>query len=199
MPTDDVGAAQCDRPLMPRSHETFRSVLTVKLLGIMLGNRRWPTTFLTITAQMPTDGLGTAPCDQPSTRLVIRFIIIGLPGNDYCPWLRLCIRLWWGRATRLEKSEYPLLTPLVKKTGRKKEGSTLGWGERRREGRVKDCLNLRNVGVIPAVRCFCSPSSIDHVNLCLHIVLHKQFYDESPTKKESSISSLDIVEPKIDK
>ena len=50
MPTDDVGAAQCDRPLMPRSHETFRSVLTVKLLGIMLGNRRWPTTFLTITA-----------------------------------------------------------------------------------------------------------------------------------------------------
>ena len=35
---------------MPRSHQTFRLVLTVKLLGIMLRNRWWSTTFLTITA-----------------------------------------------------------------------------------------------------------------------------------------------------
>ena len=37
--------------IMPRSHQTFRSVLAEKLLGIMLGNRWWPTTFLTITAE----------------------------------------------------------------------------------------------------------------------------------------------------
>ena len=36
--------------LMPRSHQTFRSVLTVKLLGVTLRNTWWPTTFLTITA-----------------------------------------------------------------------------------------------------------------------------------------------------
>ena len=36
--------------LMPRSHQTFCSVLAVKLLGIMLRNRWWPTTFITITA-----------------------------------------------------------------------------------------------------------------------------------------------------
>ena len=33
-----------------RSHQIFHSVLAVKLLGIMLKNRWWPTTFLTITA-----------------------------------------------------------------------------------------------------------------------------------------------------
>ena len=36
--------------LMPRSHQTFRSVVAVKLLGIMLRIRWWPTSFLTITA-----------------------------------------------------------------------------------------------------------------------------------------------------
>ena len=35
---------------MPWSHQTFRSVLAVKLLGIMLRIRWWPTTFLTITS-----------------------------------------------------------------------------------------------------------------------------------------------------
>ena len=40
--------------LMPRSHQTFRSVLAVKLLGIM--------------PKMPTDGVGTARCDRPLTR-----------------------------------------------------------------------------------------------------------------------------------
>ena len=34
-----------------RSHQTFRPVLAVKLLGIMLRNRCWPTTFHTITAE----------------------------------------------------------------------------------------------------------------------------------------------------
>ena len=34
--------------LMPRSHQTFRPVLAVKLLRIMLRNRCWPTTFHTI-------------------------------------------------------------------------------------------------------------------------------------------------------
>ena len=37
--------------LMPRSHQTFRPVLAVKLLGIMLRNRCWPTTFHIITAE----------------------------------------------------------------------------------------------------------------------------------------------------
>ena len=37
-------------PLMPRSHQTLRLVLAVKLLGIMLRNRWRSTTFLTITA-----------------------------------------------------------------------------------------------------------------------------------------------------
>ena len=36
--------------LMPQSHQTFRSILAVKLLGITFRNRWWPTTFLTITA-----------------------------------------------------------------------------------------------------------------------------------------------------
>jgi len=36
--------------LMPRSHQTFRSIPTVKLLGIMFINRFCPTTFHTITA-----------------------------------------------------------------------------------------------------------------------------------------------------
>ena len=31
--------------VMPRSHQTFRSVSTVKLLGIMFRIRCWPTTF----------------------------------------------------------------------------------------------------------------------------------------------------------
>jgi hypothetical protein len=36
--------------VMPRSHQTFYPVTTVKLLGIMFRSRRWPTTFHTITA-----------------------------------------------------------------------------------------------------------------------------------------------------
>jgi hypothetical protein len=37
-------------PLMPRSHQTFRLVPTMKLLGIMFKNRCWPTIFYTISA-----------------------------------------------------------------------------------------------------------------------------------------------------
>ena len=37
--------------VMPWSHQTFRSVQAVKFLGIVLRNRWWPTTFLTITAE----------------------------------------------------------------------------------------------------------------------------------------------------
>jgi hypothetical protein len=37
--------------LMPRSHQTFHPVLAVKLLGFMLRNRCWPTTFHTITTE----------------------------------------------------------------------------------------------------------------------------------------------------
>ena len=37
------------KPLMPRWHQIFCSVLDMKLLGIMLRNRCWSTTFLTIT------------------------------------------------------------------------------------------------------------------------------------------------------
>ena len=35
---------------MPRSHQQFRQVPTVKLLGIVFIDRCWPTTFHTITA-----------------------------------------------------------------------------------------------------------------------------------------------------
>ena len=37
--------------LPPQSHQTFRPVLAVKLLGITLRNRCWPTTFQTITTE----------------------------------------------------------------------------------------------------------------------------------------------------
>ena len=47
---NNLAKAQSHCPLMPQSHQTFRSVLAVKLLGIMLRNRWWPTTFLTIPA-----------------------------------------------------------------------------------------------------------------------------------------------------
>ena len=39
---------KCTGPL-PRSHQTFRPVITVKLMGIMLRNRCWSTNFHTIT------------------------------------------------------------------------------------------------------------------------------------------------------
>jgi hypothetical protein len=38
------------RPSCPRSHQTFHPVPTVKLLGIMLRNRCWPTIFHTMAA-----------------------------------------------------------------------------------------------------------------------------------------------------
>ena len=56
----------CNIPaFMPRSHQIFRSVLAVKLLGIMFRNRWWPTTFSLLQPEMPTDGVGTAQCDRP--------------------------------------------------------------------------------------------------------------------------------------
>ena len=36
--------------LMPRSHQTFRPIPTMKIVGVMLRNRCKPTTFHTITA-----------------------------------------------------------------------------------------------------------------------------------------------------
>ena len=42
---DGAISGRCDQPLMPRWHQIFRLVLTMKLLGIMLRNRWWPTTF----------------------------------------------------------------------------------------------------------------------------------------------------------
>ena len=48
--TDGVRTGWCDQPLMPRSHQTICPVLAVKLLGITLRNRWWPTAFHTITA-----------------------------------------------------------------------------------------------------------------------------------------------------
>ena len=39
------------QPHMPRSHQTFRPVLAVKLMGIMFKNRWWATGFHTITAE----------------------------------------------------------------------------------------------------------------------------------------------------
>ena len=51
--------------LMPRSHQTFHPVPAVKLLRIMLRNRCWPTTFHTITLEMPMGGARGGRCDQP--------------------------------------------------------------------------------------------------------------------------------------
>ena len=48
--------AGCDQPLMPRSHQTFRLVLAVKSLGIVLRKQCWPTTFHTITTKHADDG-----------------------------------------------------------------------------------------------------------------------------------------------
>ena len=42
--------------VVPRSHQSFRPGPTVKLLGIMLRNRCWPTTFHTVIAG-DADGL----------------------------------------------------------------------------------------------------------------------------------------------
>jgi len=47
---DGVSTGRHDHPLvMLRSHQTFRPVLAVKLLGMMFKNGCWPTTFHTIT------------------------------------------------------------------------------------------------------------------------------------------------------
>jgi hypothetical protein len=45
-----VGDLKWETPFMPRSHQTFCLVPTIKLLGIMLKIRCWPTTCHTITA-----------------------------------------------------------------------------------------------------------------------------------------------------
>ena len=80
-----------------------------------------------------------------STRLVIRFIIIGLPGNDSCPRLSLCIPLWWGQQAFRCLRSILSWQHLSKKQGERRgpsAGSTLGWERRKGEGRVKDaCLN----------------------------------------------------------
>ena len=49
---------------MPRSHQTFHPVLAVKLLGIMLRSRCWPTSFHTLTAGDANGWCGKWRCDQ---------------------------------------------------------------------------------------------------------------------------------------
>ena len=50
----------------PQSHQPFHPVPTMNLLGIMLKNRRWLTTFHTIIQpKMPMDGVRTGRCDRP--------------------------------------------------------------------------------------------------------------------------------------
>ena len=68
---------------MPQSHQTFRSIQAVKLLGIMSRNRWWPIIFSTITPEMSIDGVGTAWCDRP---LKLNRFIWNLQsfGNGYC-------------------------------------------------------------------------------------------------------------------
>jgi hypothetical protein len=51
--------------LRPQSHPTFRPVLAMKLLGIMLRNRCWPATLYTITTEILTDGTRSGRCDRP--------------------------------------------------------------------------------------------------------------------------------------
>jgi hypothetical protein len=57
MPTDGVRIGWCDEPLMPRSQQSYRPVLAVKLFGIMVSNRCRPSTFRTITAGDATGGV----------------------------------------------------------------------------------------------------------------------------------------------
>ena len=47
MPTDGVRSGRCDEPLRLRPDQTFHLGLAVKLLGVMLGYKCWPTTFHT--------------------------------------------------------------------------------------------------------------------------------------------------------
>ena len=50
MSTYDVRTNRCVQPLMPRSHQTFRPVPAVEMLGTMIRIRCWPTVFHTIPA-----------------------------------------------------------------------------------------------------------------------------------------------------
>ena len=65
--------------MMLRSYQTFRpvEVLPVKLLGIMLRNRCWPT-FTLSQPEMLMDGARSGRCDQPfrciGTRLDVEFL-----------------------------------------------------------------------------------------------------------------------------
>ena len=65
MPTDGVWTGQRDQPSMPWSHQTFRLVPTVKLIGIMSKNGCWPTTFCTITTGDANGRCQKWPRDQP--------------------------------------------------------------------------------------------------------------------------------------
>jgi len=70
--------------LMPRSHQTFRHVPTVKLLGIMFINRCWPTLFTLLQLEMLTDGVLNGQCDQPIKLRVTRSIhvILGIESRE---------------------------------------------------------------------------------------------------------------------
>ena len=57
--------AGCDQPLMPRSHQTFRLVLAVKSLGIVLRKQCWPTTFHTSTTEDTDNDAKSGRCDKP--------------------------------------------------------------------------------------------------------------------------------------
>ena len=50
---------------MPRSHQAFRSVLAMKLLGIMLRIGDGQPLFSLLPSKMPTDGVETAQGDRP--------------------------------------------------------------------------------------------------------------------------------------
>ena len=79
MPTHSITTRWSDQLLMPWSHQTFRPVPTVKLLGIMFRIDVGPPLFTLLQPEMPTDGARSCRCDQPLS-----------------PHLRFCVPLWHG-------------------------------------------------------------------------------------------------------
>jgi hypothetical protein len=93
--TEDADVAskngRCDEPLMPRSHQISYPVLAVKLLGIMLRNRCWPTTFHTITTEDADDVAKSNRCDEPlrarsnqTSRPILVVQLVGIMLRNRC-------------------------------------------------------------------------------------------------------------------
>ena len=61
---DGAASGRCDQILMPRSHQAFRPVRAVKLLGLCSRIDLGPPLFTLLQLEMPTDGARIARCDR---------------------------------------------------------------------------------------------------------------------------------------